>query len=136
VVAIVDGSAAAAGTGPGAEVGGAIVDGVTVGAVGLWTVVVVAVWVGVGIVVGSIFDSGFGSAFGSGFAVGVTLSTVGGVDGRTTMMLGSGAAVAGTIATGTVDTGIVEDPGVTSVFCVSASTALDVSLSLVCRAAS
>jgi hypothetical protein len=104
VVAVLEGSAAAAGTGPGvvgagvARVTGALVGGAVDGAI-----VVVAGWVGAGVVTGSTRASGFGSGFGSGLAVGVTVRTVGGVDGSTTMMLGSGAAVAGTARTGVVN---------------------------------
>jgi hypothetical protein len=125
-----DGRAAAAGTGAGA--GAPTVLGVVNGMVGLCTVVVVVADVGAAVVGGSILGSGLGSAL----AVGVTVRTVGGDEGRTTMMLGKAAAVAGTAMAATVAVGIVEESGAASVFWASASTAFDVSFSLVCSSAS
>jgi hypothetical protein len=129
------GRAAAAGTGLGEGVAAAIVVAVAAAVVGTGNVVVVNC-VGAGVVGGSGFTSGLGSGFGSILTVGVTLKTVGGVDGSTTMMLGRGAAVAGTVIAGAVATGIVDDSGAASVLWASASTAFDVSLSLACNAAS
>jgi hypothetical protein len=127
---------AAAVTEPEEVAGAAIVVAVATAVVGTGNVVVVANGVGAGVVGGSSFTSGLGSGFGSILTVGVTLKTVGGVDGSTTMMLGRGAAVAGTVIAGAVATGIVEDSGAASVLWASASTAFDVSLSLACNAAS
>ena len=90
-------------------------------------IVVVATWVVAG--------TGVGSMRVSGFAVGATVKTVGGVDGSTTMMLGSGAAVAGTVTAGTVMAVTVVVSVAESVLCAKALTALDVSMSFVCSAA-
>ena len=132
MVVTVDGSAAVAAAGLGVVTGDTRVLSVAEGIVGLGVVVEVLGCVGTGVVAGSTLASGLDS----GFTVGVMVRTVGGVEGNTTMMLGRGAAVGRAVATGTVATGSVDDCGAASVDCASASTAFEVSLSLVCKAAS